>query len=499
MKFSNKLLLLVYFFVSAFSSFAQKELILNNTAAKTVVVVQPLKNILFIAIDDLRNQLGCYGDSIAITPNIDNLAKKGVLFTRAYCQQAVCAPSRASLMTGRRPNTTKVWDLITHFREALPNVITLPQYFKLNGYHTQSVGKIYHDPASAQDPASWSVPETLAVTDDAGGKYALSFNLNKKGSWKAFATERADVPDSSYVDGKVSNAAVRILNEIKSRPFFLAVGFRRPHLPFSAPEKYWVLYDDKKIPMPNNPHPPTGVPEIALHNWQELRGYMDIVKTSALTGEKILQLLQGYYASTSFVDAQIGKVLDELDRLGLADNTIIILWSDHGYHLGEHNLWGKTTNFELDTRVPLIISSPGQPKLDTKSAALVELVDIYPTLTELAGLPLPKELEGISMVPLLKNPKLPWKAAVFSQFPRVIGNKDKSNVMGYSLRTQNFRYTEWQDIKSQKVYIRELYDHKQDPFETSNLVNKLPKENIKKLTAMLKGGWQKALPPKKIK
>lgn len=457
------------------------------------------KNVLFIAVDDLRPKLGCYGDAIAITPNIDRLAKRGTVFTRAYCQQSVCAPSRASVLTGRRPNTTKVWDLKTHFRTAIPDVVTLPQYFKQQGYHTQSVGKIYHDPQEAQDAVSWSVPEMLAVTDEIGGRYALPEN-DIPGIWpanKTNSTERANVPDSVYIDGRVSIDAVHVLNQIKDKPFFLAVGFRRPHLPFVAPEKYWALYDGKKIPMPTNPLPPSNVPEIALHNWGELRAYTDIPKSGYLTDdEKTHQLIQGYYASTSFVDAQIGRVLDELDRLGLTENTIVVLWGDHGFHLGEHGLWAKTTNFEMDTRVPLILSSPDKFVKNAKSNALVELVDVYPTLTELAGLALPSGLEGVSMAPLLEEPERAWKTAAFSQFLRLENNKLKNNkVMGYSIRTPDFRYTEWQDFVTGKVQAAELYDHVNDPLETDNMINqKQQKANIKKLADLLRGGWERALP-----
>lgn len=429
------------------------------------------QNVLFIAVDDLRAaQLGCYGDKVAITPNIDRLAKKGMLFTRAYCQQAVCGPSRASVLTGRRPDATKVWDLAINFRKALPNAVTLPQYFKQNGYFAQCVGKIYHDPADAQDPLSWSAKEILAVTDDAGGKYALPGNINKTGSWKAGATERADVPDTSYIDGRVAGAAVNELRKLRDRPFFLAVGFRRPHLPFSAPEKYWAMYDGKSLPEPAPAQSPINAPEIALHNWVELRGYKDMPKKGPLSDEKKQQLLHGYYAATSYTDAQIGKVLAELDRLGLREKTIIVLWSDHGYHLGEQNLWGKTTNFELDTRVPLIISAPGKTRKGSRSPALVELVDLYSTLADLAGLPAPEGIDGKSLAPLLKKPERSWKKAAFSQFLRPAGYLPGSpETMGYSVRTTDHRYTEWRKVDDGTVIARELYDHRTDPREAVNV------------------------------
>lgn len=425
-------------------------------------------NVLFIAVDDLRCGLGCYGDSTAITPNIDKLAANGLIFNRAYCQQAVCNPSRASVMTGLRPNTTRVWDLETHFRKVLPDVVTLPQYFKRHGYHTQSVGKIYHDPAWAQDPPSWSVAETMAVTKTAG-KYVLKRNLHRTGSWKASATENAVVADDAYVDGKVSRSAIEILSEIRNKPFFLAVGFRRPHLPFSAPEKYWKMYDRETIPMPVHGEPPTDVPVIALHDWVELRGYTDIPETGGLSDDKIRELIHGYYASTTYVDAQIGKVLEALDGLGLRDKTIVVLWSDHGFHLGEHGLWCKTTNFEIDTRVPLIISFPRVTKRGLRTDALVELIDLYPTLADLAGLPIPNGVEGTSLKPLFDHPDDPLKHAAFSQFLRPSGRDGKVGVMGYSVRTDNFRYTEWLNLQSGSIEAVELYDHPIDPLETKNL------------------------------
>lgn len=452
-------------------------------------------NVLFIAVDDLRPQLGCYGDPVAITPNIDRLAQMGVVFNRAYCQQAVCAPSRASVLTGRRPDATKVWDLKTHFRTALPDVVTLPQYFKQNGYVSRNVGKIYHDPENAQDRISWSAPEIMAVTDKAGPKYVLAENLADNRSWKAAATECADVPDSAYVDGKVGNEAIRLLRELKDTTFFLAVGFRRPHLPFTAPKRYWDLYDAADIPMPSPNQAPDNVPEIALHNSVELRGYSDIPDTGELSAASIRELRHGYYASISYIDAQIGRLLDELKRMKLLDNTLIVLWSDHGFHLGELDLWCKTTNFELDTRVPLIISSPLLPNRAVHSEALVELVDIYPTLVELAGLPTPEDLQGISMVPVIVNPERNWKKGVFSQFPRPWMYKDKPEVMGYSVRTSDFRYTEWRNLSNGLSAGRELYDYKVDDIEHRNLAGNPDYRDIEQsMKQLLDGGWEQALP-----
>ncbi len=458
-----------------------------------LALAQP--NVLFIAVDDLRPQLGCYGDSVAITPNIDRLAKRGVVFNRAYCQQAVCAPSRASVLTGRRPDATKVWDLKTHFREALPDVVTLPQYFRQHGYDARGIGKIYHDPRSAQDSVSWSAPEIMAVTDDAGGKYVLDENLHATGSWKAAAMECADVPDSAYVDGKVCNAAVKVIQELKDTTFFLAVGFRRPHLPFSAPKWYWDLYQEDQLPLPSLDMAPEGAPEIALHNGVELRGYTDIPDIGPIDTQTVRKLRHGYYASITYIDALIGRLLDELERQNLLENTVIVLWSDHGFHLGELDLWCKTTNFELDTRVPLIISSPQRGGSGAHSDALVELVDIYPTLADLAGLPVPKGLEGISLAPLLDNPARSWKKAVFSQFPRPWMYTGEPEVMGYSVRTAAYRYTEWRNVVSGLVESVELYQYKPGSIEHKNLVGSADHTAVcNAMVQSLHNGWKSALP-----
>ena len=461
----------------------------------------PRTNVLFIAVDDLRTQLRCYGDRHALTPSMDRLTESGVVFQHAYCQQAVCNPSRASLMTGRRPDTIRVWDLQTHFRKALPDVVTLPQYFKQHGYHTRCVGKIYHDPLAMQDPSSWSEPEIMAVTDECGCKYVLESNLRQAKSWKAAATECAEVPDNAYVDGQVGDAAVNVLTQIKDRPFFLAVGFRRPHLPFSAPRIYWDLYNRGELSLAENPFKPIDCPDIALHNWRELRGYTDIPKIGSISDEKALELIHGYYAATSFTDAQIGRLLRELDRLDLTENTVVVLWGDHGWHLGEHDLWGKTTNFELDTRAPLILSVPGLRRSGIIIDALVEFVDIYPTLCDLCDLPIPEGLEGISMTPLLHDPERTWKLAAFSQFPRgyaAPGQDPKTEarrVMGYTMRTQKYRYTQWVEEESGNPVAEELYDHQSDPKETVNVAGRPEsKKVVDSLHKKLQAGWTAAMP-----
>ncbi|MGI9429985.1 MAG: sulfatase, partial [Bythopirellula sp.] len=338
-------------------------------------------NVLFIAVDDLRPALGCYGDHVAITPNIDRLASRGTVFNRAYCQQAVCSPSRLSLLTGRRPDTIRVWDLATHFRDAIPDVVTLPQHFKNHGYHTQSVGKIFHGSGKpAKDPPSWSVDPQYDSVRDPKLRYALSENLQGKGL-KRSAAEAADVADNVYIDGIVCEAAVQALAEFKrmydglpspskqagtdskarptkGQPFFLAVGFHKPHLPFCAPQKYWDLYERAIIPLPANDEHPQAAPELATRSWQELEGYTDIPNEGNLTIEKARELRHGYYACVSYVDTLVGRLLDELTKLELAEHTVVVLWGDHGYHLGEQGLWTKANNYELSTRVPLIISVP---------------------------------------------------------------------------------------------------------------------------------------------
>ncbi|HCV98693.1 MAG TPA: iduronate-2-sulfatase, partial [Verrucomicrobiales bacterium] len=338
---------------------------------------QAKPNVLMIAIDDLRPALGCFGDKTAITPNIDRLAKRGMVFNQAHCQQAVCCPSRLSMLTGLRPDTIQVWDLGTHFRQAKPDTVTLPQHFKNNGYHTRSIGKILHGGGKpSKDPESWSEASLHDNVRDPKVRYALPKNLKGSGLKRA-ASESADVADDHYIDGIVTNDTLRVLGEFSrdEQPFFLAVGFRKPHLPFSAPKKYWDLYDREKIPLPAHAAHPADAPEWATRSWRELEGYSDIPKDGKITEAKVRELRHGYYACVSYVDALIGKLLNEIDRLKLRQNTLILVYGDHGFHLGEQGLWTKANNFELSTRVPLIVSAPGQPH--EKTDALVELVDVF--------------------------------------------------------------------------------------------------------------------------
>ena len=421
-------------------------------------------NILFIAVDDLRVELNCYGNKHVKSPNIDRLASRGTLFEQAYCQQTVCNPSRASMLTGRRPDTLRVWDLPTHFRKHSPDVITLPQYFKENGYHSQCIGKIFHNWRQDDykgDPASWSVPSVLHYNSHANDKPLVDGPVPPDVSTLKL-TESRDVPDEAYFDGRVAATAVKTLRELKTKdePFFLAVGFWKPHTPFNPPKKYWDLYDPDQIPLPANTSPPQDVPEIALTS-DRFKG-----------GEaELRELHHGHLAAISYLDAQVGKVLDELEALEMLDDTIIVFWSDHGLHIGEHGLMRKTTAFDLDARVPMIISTP-KHHMAQRSQSLVELIDIYPTLTDLCGLELPAGLEGVSLRSVLDKPTTSVKPVALTQTPRpnyLRGNMPK--VMGYSIRAKDHRYTEWRDFETGSVIARELYDHRNDAGENTNLAN----------------------------
>ncbi len=438
-------------------------------------------NVLFIAADDLRVELGCYGSTHVQSPNIDSLAKQGTLFERAYCQQTVCNPSRASVLTGLRPDTLRVWDLVTHFRQSHPDAITLPQLFKQDGYHAQCVGKQFHNwrqDAWKGDERSWSVPSQLHYNSHGNDQAQVTGELPPNLASGKGGTECRDVPDEAYFDGRVAAAAITALQEQyrANRPFFLAVGFWKPHTPFNAPKKYWDRYNSQDIPLPNHLTPPTNVPELALTS----------ARFDATQTEVLREMHHGHLAAISYLDAQVGKVLNELDRLGLRENTIIVFWSDHGLHLGEHGLTRKTTAFELDAHVPLIIDAP-QFRDGQRSRAIVELLDLYPTLAELCGLPAPAILEGISLAPILQNPAASVKAAAITQTPRPnYPRGEMPKIMGYSLRTPRYRYTEWRDFRNGEVRAREFYDHIKDPNETVNRIDEpIFQKDIARLAAQL--------------
>jgi len=476
-------------------------------------------NVLFIAIDDLRPQLGCYGTPFMVTPNIDALAEQGTVFLRTYCQQAVCNPSRASLLTGLRPDSTQVYDLKTHFRYYRPDALTLPQYFKQNGYHTQGLSKIFH--GGLDDPQSWSAPHwsprAPAYIDEkilarleldtevaqARGQVLKSYTLLKdsktgtvlkRSSRKAVhgpVWEGPDCPDNRLGDGKTADKAIKLLNEYKhkDRPFFLGVGFVRPHLPFVAPKKYFDLYPPESIPLADNQLAPDGVPNCAFPSHEEPRVYIDVPEKGSIPESKQREIIRAYCACASFIDAQVGRLVGELDRLGMRDNTVICLWGDHGWHLGENSVWGKMTNFEQSAHAPLIISAPHRGRKRGRTTALVEFVDVYPTLCELCGLPLTGNLEGISLVPLMENPDRPWKKAAFSQ-----DNSRRNGIMGHTMRTDRYRYTEWMS-PAYTLVGRELYDHVRDPGENVNLAVRAGHEKLlASLSKMLHAGWKAALP-----
>ena len=447
----------------------------------------PPPNVLFIAVDDLRPDLGCYGNSVAKTPNIDRLAARGILFTHAYCQQAVCSPSRTSLMTGRRPDATQVWDLKTHFRVALPECVTLQEYFKQHGYHTAAVGKVYH--RGYEDGRSWSEPhwypsgrtvdtdpadwsqQVIKRFSPAVEEYASDSERNDNGKGPAF--EISTKADDQLPDGFTAAEAVRRIHRLRQagEPFFLAVGFSKPHLPFVAPKRYWDLHDPAAIPLPGIDHLPAGAPAFAGHPNGELHSYVGIPPEDPLPAELARTLRHAYYACISYIDAQVGVLLDALDREGIADNTAIVLWGDHGWQLGDHGLWHKHTNFELATRSPLIMTSPGLPTAGRSCAAPVEFVDIYPTLAAICGLPVPADLDGTSLQPLLEDPAGSVKPVAISQYPRGAGKGAAVPLMGYSLRDDRWRLTVWRENGGESVIALELYDEVEDPLETRNLAD----------------------------
>ena len=455
------------------------------------------KNVLFIAIDDLKPLLGCYGDPIAQTPNMDRLAAKGTLFTLAYCQQAVSGPTRASLLTGLRPDHTKMWDMTERFRTVNPYAVTIPQYFRQNGYETAGIGKIFDQSqvsGKTNDVLSWSIPymdqtafydkNTEPPTGFRGEYQAPEIRDAMKTKGEKFvqenmfyATECVDVPDGAYKNGAITNGVEQFLQNYKTEnPFFLAVGFQKPHLPFVAPKKYWDLYKREQMPLAKFSQKAAGSPDFAYTNSGELPQYSDIpaevefsdIKNMVMKDDKARQLIHGYYACVSYTDAQIGKVIAALEKKGVLNNTIIVLWGDHGWHLGDHGLWCKHTNFEQATHSPLIIIDPSIKS--SKVTTPVEFVDIYPTLCELAGISIPEKLDGISLVSGMKNPKKLTKKYAVSQYPR------DENKMGYSLRDGKYRYTVWVEWKNRvsnfdKIIAEELYDYEKDPLETVNQVN----------------------------
>ena len=479
--------------------------ILSISASISLCLAGPFKeikaqpNVLFIGVDDLRAELGAYGSPMAVTPHLDKLAENSVVFQRAYVQQAVCSASRASFLTGLRPDTTGAdYPYSEYFvNEVLPKYPSLSSYFFSQGYFTRNLGKVHHglqehlSEREYQPPfiPHYQLPENI----EAGKAYP-----NGRGPTTP-AYEAADLPDANYKDGKVAREVIATLkryqNSGKEAPFFLAAGFYKPHLPFVAPKRYFDLYDPNTIQLPNNYQLDTSQHAVSTAHYA-LKKYLgpSTETRKQLPKPYAHELIHAYLACVSFVDAQIGLILESLEELGLSRDTIVVFWSDHGWHLGEQGMWGKTTNFENATRAPLMIKVPHLVRKGSHSRALVEYVDLYPTLLELTGHEIPSYLEGTSLVPLLKEPNRSWKSAAFSQFPR--GN----SIEGYAIRTDRYRYVAWHrknpgTVERGVLAYRELYDHQIDPLESMNLADHQNYIAIEEaLSAQLYAGWKAALP-----
>lgn len=441
------------------------------------VVAADRPNVLFIAVDDLRPELGVYG-SRAKTPNIDALAASGLQFERAYCNQAVCGASRLSLMTGLYPEFTGERTFhVTDWRKRWPDVVTLNQHFVANDYTTVGLGKIYHGSSGpGVDPDHWTEWVKVSGVQYAAPESKKNMRVTRSGTGKTRrrgpATESADVPDDTYADGNRGAAgAARLATLAKEdKPFFLAVGFMKPHLPFIAPKKYWDLYQRDEFSMPSNRGVPPGYPDYATE-WKagELRSYSDIpekISPTEFPEELNKRLIHGYHACVSYMDANVGLLLEALEKSGKADNTIVIFWADHGWKLGDHSSWCKHTNFECDTRVPLIVRVPGKLSAKGKTHALVELIDLYPTLCDLTGMQKPAHLQGESFVSVLDDPATGHRDFAYSSYPH--GRKNETAVVGHSVRDKEFRYTEWWEKGTDKVVNSALTNIATDPGETTS-------------------------------
>ena len=489
-------------------------------------------NVLFVSIDDLRPTLGVYGDTIVVTPTIDRLASEGTTFMEAFCQSAVCAPSRASLMTGVRPDSTRVWHLGDKFREINPAAVTMPQYFSKFGYHTVNIGKIFHN--YMPDSISWDEPdlrpsrylkedwlgrdgETFYISEEVNASQRIKRDSLLKlrsvryaDGWNTGpAWEAADVHDTMYYDGAQNELAKVTLSRLSKsdEPFFMGLGYFRPHLPFAVPKKYWDLYDPKEIPLAANPALPEGTPIQTLNSMYELRHYDGFghiphpTESYDLGEDTIRTLKQGYYASVSYVDALLGDLIEHMKEIDIYDHTIIVVWGDHGWKLGDHNSWGKMTNFNIDLKVPIIIRSPDQKMRGKKTYGIVELVDLFPTICELANIEVPDYFQGTSLTALMDQPEQDWKAAAFSQFhrrPKV--SADGKRYMGYSMNTPKYHYIEWYtwDHESgEKGVLQnvELYDRIKDPLETKNIALSEDLGAVRSdLSSQLSEGWKAAIP-----
>ncbi len=443
---------------------------------------EPRLNVLFIASDDMRPQLGCYGDPTVKSPQLDALAKRGMLFERSYVQQALCSPSRISMLSGRYPSTTQILEIGRTLRATMPDITTLPQHFKNNGYHTRSLGKIYH--VGIDDPASWTIPawhskkpRIGAATQAAVARYvadakAKGVEIPKGPGSRNFAIpafEAVDCGDDDLLDGDCAVNAIAQLREYAKKPgqpFFLAVGFANPHVPWIAPKKYFDLYDPAKLPLAKNEFLPKDAPKFAATSGNDFFGYKGVpqVKGNELPEDYKRACLQGYFAAISYVDAQVGRLLAALDETGLSKNTIVVFWSDHGYYMGEHTWWGaKHNNYEGATRNALIIATPNARHSGAKTLALAQSVDIAPTLTELCGLPANCGFEGRSLKPVLDNPNASVNEAAFSWYP-------KGGHIGLAMRTDQWRFVEW--TKRDQPPVHELYNQIDDPQNNQNLANR---------------------------
>jgi iduronate 2-sulfatase len=487
--------------------------------ATTSVFAKPASrlNVLMIPVDDLRPQLGCFGYDEIHSPNIDRIAGTGTLFRRAYTMVATCSPSRTSLMTGCRPDTTLVFDLVTHFRKHLPDVVTLPQHFTKHGYEAVGMGKVYHGSLNdmeswdrwidVESGATWLDPETQKRIEELAREAKEKGMTGKTRSRyvRGTVTECMDVPDNAYFDGAMTDRAVEELKNFAAsgKPFFMAVGYKKPHLAFIAPKRYWDLYKREDIDTAPNPFHPKNIPEGAVDSFPgEMGSYVDARELAAkqkAAGKNdwpddfSKQLIHAYFACISYIDAQVGRLLDTLDETGLADNTVVMLWGDHGWHLGENGTWGKHTNLEWGTHSPLMVRVPGQSTAGISTDGLAEFVDAYPTLAEACALPIPDHCEGTSLIPLVKNPDRPWKTAAFSQFQKTINGV---RCIGLTMRTDQFRYTQWREReKMDNLVAYELYDHRTNHNENENVAAD-PKlaRTVKTLAAKMKAGWKAARP-----
>jgi iduronate 2-sulfatase len=428
------------------------------------------KNVLFLMIDDLRPELSIYGQNQIISPNINALAESGVTFNRAYCNVPVCGASRASILTGVRPTADRFLKYNASITKETPNILTLVKHFKNQGYTTISNNKITH---LKRDIKEWDeewYPYKKGWRDYQSKE---NINLEKKGQ-HGYAYENPDIEDAAYYDGKTANKSILDLKRLKAegKPFFMAVGFVKPHLPFNAPKKYWDLYKESEITLPKNNFFSESAPKIANHSWGELRYYKDIPEKGQVSDAVAKKLIHGYYAAVSYVDAQVGKVLKELKNLGLKDNTVIVLVGDHGWSLMEHGLWVKHSNFEVALQVPLIISASNLPK-DRRTNSIAELVDLYPTLCELANISIPPHVDGESLVKALQTPSKVFKNTALARWQK-----------GETLIADNLFYTEWQ--RNDKTIARMLYDHTTDSDENRNLAMEASfKETVDSLSTIL--------------